>query len=130
MNNNVSITYISKHVFDLAIMLALTSEYEPEKKETIIGYAIHNNMLFLYTHEPSDKLTGYSSFPYKLNVGLITAFAWGWLEQSKPTQGQPDTDGSVEKGFTITTEGCDWRGGSKFYGSIISIYPSWIIYGK
>jgi len=132
MNNDIKITYISKHVFELALKLCFTSEYEKDKLETVIAYRIHNNTMYLYSYISSDQKNTAEiiKFPYTMSLEQVTVFVWGWLENIKPTEEKPDTDGTVKQGFTITTDGTDWRGGSGFYGSFIAIKPTWLVYGK
>jgi hypothetical protein len=129
MNNDIKITYRGKHVFDLAMKLAFTSEYENAKPETVVGYEIFDNSIYLYSYCFEPESGNVTQFPYKLSLAEILPFVWGWLQTVKPSGQYPDTDGSVEQGFTITTDGTDWRG-SKKHGSFIAIRPEWIIYGK
>lgn len=130
MNNNIKIEYRGKHVFDLAMQLAFTDEYEKKELAKVVGYKIHNNTMFLFSYKGSDPGAGFIDFPYAMTLAEIIPFVWGWLNNTKPTEREPDTDGSVKQGFCTTTEGTDWHGGSGFYGSFVAIKPTWIVYGK
>lgn len=45
---------------------------------------------------------------------------WNWLSKSRPGTAQPDSDGTVNVGFEVSSGGC----------YKIRIKPIWIIYGK
>lgn len=131
LNNEINIEYRGKHVFDLAMKLAFTSEYIRDKPQTVCGYRIFNNSIFLHGYiSDSDKNEGYVPFPYEMGLDECISFVWGWLQKTKPTYNEPDTDGSVDQGFKITTDGTHWRGGDCFHGTFIAITPIWIVYGK
>lgn len=128
MNRDFEISYRSKKVFDLSIKLAFESEYDNEEIK-VVGYTIANNIMYLHSFMADKyKPENYIAFPYKMNIGEIVSFVYGWLSNTKPNYPEPDTDGHCEQGFKITTEGTDWRG--KFSYSFIAITPIWIIYGK
>lgn len=129
-NNEINIEYIGKHVFDLALQLSLTSEYKQDKTQEIYGYKIHNNSLYLFGYKDNKGIPDFVPFPFAMGLHEIQTFCYGWLCHAEPIGEYPDTDGSVENGFRITTDKCDWRGGSGFYGSVIRIEPIYIVYGK
>jgi len=130
MNNDIKITYRGKNVFDLAMKLAFTSEYKEDKLQEVVGYKIHNNTMYLFDYKSDTTPEGFIELPYKMGLDEIILFVWGWLLKTKSKGHEPDTDGSVHEGFTITTDGTDWRGGSGFYNTFIAIRPTWIVYGK
>jgi len=131
MNNDISIKFISKPIFDAAMRLAFMDEYETKKPLEVIGYRIHKNAMYLFDYKTdSNSGEGFVNLPYAMGVEEVISFVYGWLGKTKPDYEQPDTDGSVEQGFEITTEGTDWRGGLKFYHSFIAIRPIWIVYEK
>jgi len=131
MNNDISIKFISKPVFDASMRLAFMDEYESKKPLEVIGYRIQKNTMYLFNYKTdSNSGVGFVNLPYAMGVEEVISFVYGWLAKTKPDYEEPDTDGSVEQGFEITTDGTDWRGGSQFYGSFIAIRPIWIVYGK
>lgn len=132
MNNKLNYTYRGKHVFDLAMRLAFTTEYEKDKLKGVVGYKIHNNTMFLFDFygESNKEDKDYVKLPYVMNLEQAISFVWGWFDGVSPNENKPDSDGDVVKGFTITTDGTDWRGGINFYHSFIAIKPTWIVYGK
>ena len=133
MNNDIKIRYRSKQVFDVAMQVAFTSEYTNKNNSFLlkaVGYKIVDNKMYLFDFKSKDEDKDLIVFPYAMNLQQCIVFVWGWLENTKSTEAYPDTDGSVEQGFKITTEGCGWRGGSGFYSSFIAITPVWIVYGK
>jgi hypothetical protein len=132
MNNEIKITFRSKPVFDAAMRLAFMDEYKREKPLEVVGYRIKDNAMVLFGYEPDKgkEKEGFVKLPYPMGVEEIISFVYGWLQKTKPNYNEPDTDGSVEQGFLITTDGTDWRGGSEFWGSFIAIKPVWIVYGK
>ena len=64
----------------------------------------------------------------KLNPNSID-FCWGWWENNKrPSDAEPDTDGSTEVAWEISTERSGWR--NVHHGTIFSVKPIWFVYGK
>jgi hypothetical protein len=126
----VTVQNTEKEAFEMALRLIALDVYSyggPSKVEKIfkcIGYKIEDNKLFLSKY--SDKCT---KFAYDFNIQQTIDFAWGWYESNKkPTGNEPDTDGSTEVAFRITTEKCGV--GSNDWGMFASIEPIWFIYGK
>ncbi len=110
--------------------LAFSCEYHPDKLEKVVGYKIVNNAIILFSYIVEENDKDFFKFPFVMEFEEAVSFVWGWLNKTEPTGEYPDTDGSVEQGFQITTDGTSWRGGSGFYGSFIAIKPHWIVYGK
>lgn len=89
-----------------------------------IGYKVHKNELYLsYYSDQCEK------FPYPFEIDQTIEFAWNWfLHNNVPSQREPDTDGSTEIGYEITTERSGV--GSSDWGMFVSIKPIWFIHGK
>jgi hypothetical protein len=129
MEIEVTVANTTREAFDMAFRLVFldnktynrdTKEYESK----CIGYNIVDNVLYLSKY--SDKCT---LFPYKFNVQQTTDFAWGWWENTQePTEEEPDTDGSTEVAYEITTKKCGV--GSSDWGMFASVRPVWFVYGK
>lgn len=51
----------------------------------------------------------------------VADFIWKWLQRSAAYPRQPNTDGSVKKGFRIT---------HAFSYVVLHVEPVWIVYGK
>lgn len=125
MNNDIKIRYRGKHVFDIAMQVAFTSEYEKQTTTACAYKVVDNKMFLLDGVKENDK--SIQLFPYKMNLQQCISFVWGWLENTEPIASEPDSDGSVNQGFNITTDGCGWKGE---HMAFICIEPVWIIYGK
>lgn len=79
--------------------------------------------LILFWHPPTGGPA--QPLPYPMNGLAATPFVWNWLFSGEYPP-DPDTDGSVKKGFAVSTEvTVDGR----FY-AICSIKREWAIYGK
>ena len=63
-----------------------------------------------------------AKLPFKLKTPeALYEFVSGWLAEAEPTDEQPDTDGTVKKGFRAEHD----------YGYLLlRIKPTWIVYGK
>src|ERR1700741_2864016 len=106
----VDITHRSKKAFIVAMEVVYTSEYENDKEIICKGYKIENGSLILCSYSEICI-----PFAYPFNKQQAIEFAWGWLESVEPNIPTPDTDGSVEKGFIVTTKGTGV--GSKDWGT-------------
>ena len=124
MNKEVLVRNTKKEAFDLGLGLIALDETPYKKEFRCNGYKVIDNELFLSGY--SDKC---EKFPYEYNLQQTAAFAWGWYENNKiPNDREPDTDGSTEVAFELTTERSGV--GSKDWGMFCSIKPIWFVYGK
>ena len=124
MKIKVVVKNTEKEAFDLGMKLIALDETPFDGKFTCNGYKIIDNKLFLSRYSKECE-----QFPYKYNLEQTINFAWGWYEANKkPSYNEPDTDGSTEIAFELTTEGCGV--GSDDWGLFCSIKPIWFIYGK
>ena len=123
MQETVIIKSRKKESLDLGMRL-IDSNRSSAKEFKCIGYKIYNNTLYLYSYSDNcDK------FPYEYNLQQTIDFAWGWYDvNKKPTEKEPDTDGSTEVAFELSTE--KNNGVSHHWGTFCSIRPIWFIYGK
>jgi len=126
MSPEIIVRSKNKEAFELAFKLVFLHEFEHQKKEDYkaIGYSIKKNELFISKY--SKECT---KFAYDFNVQQTIDFAWGWWQANqKPNEREPDTDGSTDIGFEISTERCGV--GSEDWGMFVSVKPVWFIYGK
>ena len=127
MNVEVIVRNTTKEAFEQAFRLVFLDvfRYNGSNKEyKCNGYKIKDNELFLSKY--SDKC---EKFPYEYNIQQTIDFAWGWWENNKNPNGkEPDTDGSTEVAFEISTERCGV--GSDDLGMFLSVKPIWFVYGK
>jgi len=126
MKSEVIVKSRNKEAFELAFQLAFLNgfEYKEKKDFKAIGYMVKNNELFISQY--SKECT---KFAYDFNVQQTIDFAWGWWEANKkPSEREPDTDGSTGIGFEISTKRCGI--GSEDWGMFVSVKPVWFIYGK
>lgn len=129
MDIKVEVRNTTKEAFAMAFQLIFLDQYRYGKngnKELCKcnGYKIKNNELFLSRY--SDKC---EKFPYEYNIQQTIDFAWGWWENNKkPTEREPDTDGSTKVAFEVSTERCGV--GSEDWGMFVSVKPIWFVYGK
>ena len=131
MSDNIEVTvqHNTKEAFEMAMRLIFLDNFRyekgsHEKKFSCNGYQIENNQLFLSKY--SEKCT---KFAYEYNIQQTIDFAWGWWENNqKPSEEEPDTDGSTKVAFLITTENCGV--GSSDWGMFVLIKPIWFVYGK
>ena len=115
---------IEKESFDLAMRLITLNEKPYSKDFACNGYKIIDNELYLSRY--SDKA---EKFPYEYDLEQTISFAWGWYKSNqKPTNNQPDTDGSTKVAFELSTERSGV--GSQDWGMFCSIKPIWFVYGK
>lgn len=137
--NEFSIKYTGRRPFEVAVQMAFVSEYEREAKPvTINGYKIIDNVMYLSRYSDKPDII---KFPYPFNMKQVTDFIYGWLENSKPTGEEPDTDGSTKHGWVI----CNYenaKDGQYFYdapinkqfsndwGLLFCVKPVWLVYGK
>ena len=115
---NVNVEGTQKWAFDLAFELAFAGH-----DLKCNGYSIINNELYI-SHYSKES----TKFAYEYGFKQVVDFAWGWYNQSKPSDKEPDTDGSTGKAWKITTEGCGV--GSDDWGMFVKVLPIWFIYGK
>lgn len=124
MNVTVIVKNRTKEAFELGMKLISIDEIPFNGQFKCNGYKIIDNELFLSRY--SDKC---EKFPYEYNLGQTIEFAWGWYENNKkPNGNEPDTDGSTEVAFELSTERTGV--GSKDWGMFCSIKPIWFVYGK
>jgi hypothetical protein len=128
MNVTVIVKNTTKEAFDAAFRLVFQDNYRynshTTKEYKCNGYKIINNELFLSKY--SDKC---EKFPYEYNIQQTIDFAWGWWENNKkPNEKEPDTDGSTEVAFEVSTVRCGV--GSDDWGMFVSVKPIWFVYGK
>lgn len=118
-----------REAFDLAFQLIALDEcvWDKEHRKDVFkcnGYRLNDNRLFLSRY--SDKAV---RFPYDFNLEQTINFAWGWWQANpEPTERHPDTDGSIEVGWRVTTEMCGV--GSDDWGMFAMVEPIWFVYGK
>lgn len=124
MDVRVSVRNTTKEAFELGLKLISIDEKPFNGEFKCNGYKIINNELYLSRY--SDKC---DKFPYDYNLQQTIDFAWGWFEVNKnPTSGEPDTDGSTEVAFELSTDRCGV--GSQDWGMFCSVKPIWFVYGK
>lgn len=127
MNVEVIVRNTTKEAFEAAFRLVFLDAYRynnGSKEFKCNGYKIKNNELFLSKY--SDKC---EKFPYEYNIQQTIDFAWGWWENNQqPNEIEPDTDGSTEVAFEVSTERCNV--GSEDWGMFVSVKPIWFVYGK
>lgn len=124
MNKEILIRSTEKETFELGLKLISLEEKAFQKEFECNGYKIENNELFLSMYSKECTL-----FPYVFNLQQTIDFAWGWFQANqKPSEQEPDTDGSTKVAFELTTErsGC----GSKDWGMVCSVKPIWFVYSK
>lgn len=114
----------AKDAFELALKLAFLSSHKEKKA---IAYKIEDNSLFLYDYM-AEKNDNHVKLAYPHTLDDAINFCWGWYNNNEPKYAQPDTDGSVVKGFRITTENTGWQ--NKDYNTFVCVVPVWLIYGK
>jgi hypothetical protein len=123
-NVEVLVRNTKKEAFELGLKVIALDEVPFNKEFRCNGYKIIENELFLSRY--SDKC---EKFPYEYNLRQTIDFAWGWYEANKkPTECEPDTDGSTEVAFELSTERCGV--GSQDWGMFCSVKPIWFVYGK
>lgn len=65
--------------------------------------------------------------PFHMGAREATAFVKGWLRKAEGNidayESEPDCDGSIVRGWKITTENMGW------YGAL-SVETEWVVYGK
>ena len=85
----------------LAFLIAFESRLKAEH------YALVDDSLVLFWSKPPDDLTGDHKLPFAMTAEQAVEFAWGWLEQQEldKEHGFNGFDGSVKKGFEVTTGG-------------------------
>lgn len=116
----------TKEDFIACMDVALRSKHILNQKYyTCDGYEIQDNILILSDRSNNTKVT---KLPYAFNKDQIIEFAWGWLQSKEPKGAAPNTDGSVAKGFKITTE--DTGIGTDDWSSFLAIKPIWLVYPK
>lgn len=123
MNVEVLVRNTTKQSFELGLKLIALDEVPFNGVFKCNGYKIINNELFLSRY--SDKC---EKFPYEYNLQQTIDFAWGWFQTVRPTDMEPDTDGSTGVAFELTTERSGV--GSNDWGMFASVKPIWFIYGK
>jgi hypothetical protein len=124
MNVEVLIRNTTKEAFELGLKLIALDNVPFNGQFKCNGYKIIGNELFLSRY--SDEC---EKFPYEYNLQQTIDFAWGWYENNqKPTENEPDTDGSTKVAFELTTERSGI--GSKDWGMFCSVKPIWFVYGK
>lgn len=129
MSKQLEIIYREESPFILAMNLVFCHHYKKDKQQMSIGYAVHENSIYLFDYKNNDKLP-ITEFPYPMNCYQVTNFVWGWLQNNEPREkdGWYGGDGDNIKGWKITT---DKTGpGSDNWGSFVRIQPYFIYYGK
>lgn len=74
-----------------------------------------------------------NSFPYDMTLEQAAEFAWGWLQNTQPNCKEPDTDGSVAKGWSLVSSDLCYKPKDSYCYEdycFIKITPIWIVYGK
>lgn len=124
MEVEVVVKNTEKKAFELGMELIALDNKPFQGEFTCNGYKIINNELFLSRYSKEcDK------FPYLYNLEQTINFAWGWYEANKkPSEYEPDTDGSTKVAFELSTLRCGI--GSDDWGLFCSIKPIWFVYGK
>lgn len=124
MDKKVVVVDTTKEAFTMAFNIIALEHTTFNRKFKCIGYKIIDKELFLASY--SDKC---EKFPYEYNLQQTIDFAWGWYEVNKqPSDEAPDTDGSVEVAFELSTEDAVIK--TSDWGMMCSIKPTWLVYGK
>lgn len=93
--------------------------------KSIEAYKVEKNTMVLYWHAEGKNI---QKLPYIMNSEQAAQFVWGWLEQTKPIDPEPYTDGSTGLGWELNARGWTiWEGDTY---SFITISPVWFVYGK
>lgn len=133
------IKYIGREPFDIAIQMAFSSEYDLKNPITINGYKIVDNIMYLSTHSKNEDII---KFPYPFNMKQVSDFIYGWLDATEPKEEEPDTDGSIKKGWTVGNHYVPEFNTTSYYenpinkefiddwGLLFCVKPVWIEYGK
>lgn len=95
------------------------------------GYKIHTNehgkqTMYLYWCKDEGAKDA-NWFPYKMNAEEIADFVWGWLKRAEYGE-EPDTDGSVGKGFHFKSKMWCLVENETYVCAIVT--PMWFVYGK
>ena len=101
----------------------LTDQIAP----AFIGYRVENETMYLYRYKPR---TGYEKvhyFPFGIKSDVMAQFVWNWIEETRPNDKVPHTDGSVKKAFEFVTRNLDVL--DEYY-AIIKISVRWQVIGK
>lgn len=136
MHKEINIIHRGKDAFALCMAVVFNGEYGQEltddRKKMVRGYYLDKskNVITLAEHKGAseDSIADMIFLPYAMTEKQAVDFFWGWLESVDPVAEEPDTDGSVEKGFRITTDGTSFM--HKNWATFISISPVWLVYGK
>lgn len=122
MVNEIKIEATGKDILTLAIGIVL------KEHTNINSFKIMCGNLYFTQITKGDTSKGYTELPIKMNTQLLTDFIWQWLEENPPIYKEPNTDGSVGKGFSLfSTNMSIWD--SNEYPKL-KIEPIWMIYGK
>ena len=126
-NEGLTVRDKEKESFELAFKILFHQQFghhTDKHRQRANGYTVKKGVLFISRY--SDKCT---KFAYDYNLEQTTEFAWGWWQANQdPKESEPDTDGSTDVGFEITTDGCGV--GSEDWGLMVAIRPVWFEYGK
>jgi hypothetical protein len=118
-NRKIEIESTGNEDFRLAFILAC-SKWGDRSKFKIKGFKVVDDTLWLYEYEDKEM----TAFPFDLDIGDATNFAWGYIEKTPCKLKQPDHDGDNEKGFSLIAN--EWNQNKHF----VEIKPIWAMYGK
>lgn len=89
------------------------------------AYKVEKNTMILYWNAKGKDI---QKLPYPMTPEQAAQFVWGWLENANPDGHEPDTDGSVGKGWELKSR--SWTLWEDETYSYITIKPVWFVYGK
>lgn len=121
---------VEKETFKLAFAI-LSKEKKPIGNPfRCVSYQVIDNEFYLFSSMPTyHKVFEHKELPYPFDLDQTIELAWGWWENNKkPKESEPDTDGSTEVAFEITTELPEPYRDS--FEVICKIRPIWFVYGK
>lgn len=123
----IKVTGTSKECFKS--IMSLIGKYGYYHK--VEGYKVEDNNLLFYWYKDTKECA--CQFPYDLTLEQAAEFAWGWIQNTQPGCEEPNTDGSVEKGWSlVSSDLCYTPKGSHCHENycFVKITPTWIVYGK
>lgn len=92
-----------------------------------IGYRVENETMYLYRYKPRQGFEKVHYFPFGIKLDVMAQFVWNWIEETKPNEKVPHTDGSVKKAFEFVANNLDTL---DEYHAIIKISVRWQVIGK
>jgi len=121
--DNFKFHFVGHQIGNLKAALDLATA----RHNTIAGWTKDEDWLVLYWHGTTTNQgkTKINPFPSEMSAELIAGFIIGWLRENAPSEREPNIDGSVSRGYEISSKITDGWSYESF-----RVRPIWAMHHK